>query len=57
MFWFKKKEKDLEDRVEDYVDQHGISTHQLNFALWYIRHHKKFFIGFASLLVAAALIL
>jgi hypothetical protein len=57
MFWFSKKEKDLEDRVDDYVDQHGVSTRQLNLALWYIRNHKKFFLAIAGILIAAALVL
>lgn len=57
MFRFGTKEKDLEDRVEDYVDQEGISTRQLNLALWYVRHHKKFFLTLAGLLAAASLAL
>ena len=57
MFGFGKKEKDLQDRVEEYVDQHGVSTRQLNWALWYVRNHKKFFIILVSLLLAVGLFL
>ncbi|MFH0951412.1 MAG: hypothetical protein V1765_02985 [bacterium] len=47
----------VEEQLKHYKDSEGLSTHRLNFGLWYFRHRKHFFLTIVGILSVVATVL